>query len=41
MWQNLQQFLAGEIDVDGMASTTAAEMKAAAEQLLSEHPDWA
>lgn len=41
MWQNLQQFLAGELDTDSMASTVAAEMKSAAEQLLSEHPDWA
>jgi raffinose/stachyose/melibiose transport system substrate-binding protein len=40
MWQNLQQFLAGQIDVDTMASTTNAEMKAAAEQLLTEHPEW-
>jgi raffinose/stachyose/melibiose transport system substrate-binding protein len=41
MWQNLQQFLAGQMDLDSMASTTNAEMKAAAEQLLSEHPEWA
>ncbi len=41
MWNNLQQFLAGQIELDAMAQTTQADMKAAAEQLLSEHPDWA
>jgi len=41
MWQNLQQFLAGQIDLDSMASTTNTDMKAAAEQLLAEHADWA
>ena len=41
MWQNLQQFLAGELDLDTIASTVNADMKSAAEQLLAEHPDWA
>ena len=41
MWTDLQQFLAGQTTLDEMAAKTAAEMKAAAEQLLAEHPDWA
>ena len=41
MWTDLQQFLAGQTTLDEMAAKTATEMKAAAEQLLAEHPDWA
>jgi ABC-type glycerol-3-phosphate transport system substrate-binding protein len=41
MWSQLQQFLAGEIDAQQMSSTMQAEMEAAAQQLLQEHPDWA
>jgi hypothetical protein len=41
MWSQLQQFLAGEVDVEQMTDTMQAEMAAAAEQLLQENPDWA
>lgn len=41
LWHNLQQFLAGQMELDAMAQTTQADMLAAAQQLLSEHPDWA
>jgi raffinose/stachyose/melibiose transport system substrate-binding protein len=40
MWQNLQKYLAGEVELDAMASTMQGEMKSSAEQLLNEHPDW-
>ena len=40
MWQNLQKYLAGEVELDAMASPMQGEMKSSAEQLLNEHPDW-
>ena len=40
MWHNLQQFLAGQMELDAMAQATQADMQAAAKQLVSEHPDW-
>jgi ABC-type glycerol-3-phosphate transport system substrate-binding protein len=40
MWNQLQQFLAGQISADAMADTVQAEMVKAADQLAAEHPDW-
>jgi raffinose/stachyose/melibiose transport system substrate-binding protein len=40
MWNQLQQFLAGKVDTDGMANKMQGEMEKAAKQLAAEHPDW-
>jgi hypothetical protein len=40
MWNTLQQFLAGQIEQGAMQESIQAEMMAAAEQLLTENPDW-
>jgi len=40
MWNQLQQFLAGQITADAMADKIQQEMTAAADQLAAEHPDW-
>jgi len=40
MWHNLQQYLAGQMELDAMAQATQTDMLAAAKQLISEHPDW-
>ncbi|MBV7329198.1 hypothetical protein KFU94_13300 [Chloroflexi bacterium TSY] len=40
MWNNLQQFMAGEITAEEMSTTIQGEMELATEQLLQEHPDW-
>lgn len=41
LWNLLQQFLAGQIDIEEMTDRVQKEMEAAADQLLAEHPDWA
>jgi ABC-type glycerol-3-phosphate transport system substrate-binding protein len=40
MWNTLQQFLAGQLEQGAMQEQMQAEMTAAAEQLLTENPDW-
>ena len=40
MWNQLQQFLAGQIDIEAMANKMQEEMVKAAEGLAAEHPDW-
>ncbi len=40
MWNQLQQFLAGQIDVEAMTTKIQEEMEKAADQLLAENPDW-
>jgi raffinose/stachyose/melibiose transport system substrate-binding protein len=40
LWNTLQQFLAGQIEQGAMQESIQAEMMAAAEQLLTENPDW-
>jgi hypothetical protein len=41
LWNKLQQFLAGQLELEAMADQVQKEMESAADQLLAEHPDWA
>jgi len=40
MWNQLQQFLAGQVELDAMANKIQEEMEKAAKGLAAEHPDW-
>ena len=40
MWNQLQQFMAGQNDANTMATNVQAAMESAAKSLAAEHPDW-
>ncbi len=40
MWNELQQFLAGQMQLDAFATTLQGQMEAAAKSLADEHPEW-
>jgi ABC-type glycerol-3-phosphate transport system substrate-binding protein len=40
LWNQLQQFMAGQLEQGAMQEQVAQEMEAAADELLAEHADW-